>query len=276
MPRYFPSKKVFVVGVLAIALLAWAIVYQGTSQQNRTAIHNSVLKSVAHAESAFPDSDKDGLYNWEETLYGTDVNNPDSDGDGVLDGKQYVPERKSLSVRASDSVYSAVSRVGEEIQNTPNPVDLLSQSPKEYEDPFYASNLKLRGDSVDDHREYVTEVLVALSKHESILVHEPLRVADEWLETKSPSKLEELNALSEETKSVALSLLEIKVPSHFTSTHLSIVNNLYLSTISLNDISATTLDPMAGFFAAAGYANYQSKYLNSVNELIELGLSAYE
>ena len=34
------------------------------------------------------DSDNDGLYDDEESEYGTDMNNPDSDGDGYLDGEE--------------------------------------------------------------------------------------------------------------------------------------------------------------------------------------------
>jgi len=34
------------------------------------------------------DSDNDGLKDWQETLYKTDANNPDTDGDGYLDGEE--------------------------------------------------------------------------------------------------------------------------------------------------------------------------------------------
>lgn len=45
------------------------------------------------------DHDYDGLADWEEELYGTDPNNPDTDGDGYLDGEEvasgYNPAKKA-------------------------------------------------------------------------------------------------------------------------------------------------------------------------------------
>ena len=37
---------------------------------------------------SFKDSDKDGLFDEEESVYGTNVNNPDTDGDGYKDGEE--------------------------------------------------------------------------------------------------------------------------------------------------------------------------------------------
>jgi len=39
-------------------------------------------------EKNFEDNDNDGLRNWEEELYHSDPNNPDTDGDGYLDGEE--------------------------------------------------------------------------------------------------------------------------------------------------------------------------------------------
>jgi hypothetical protein len=267
MRRYFPSRKVFVVGVLAIALLAWAIVYQGTSQQN-SAIKDTAPITVAQADSVFPDSDNDGLYDWEEALYETDPNNPDSDGDGVQDGVQFESENKPLNVRLSDSVFAAVNRLGEDAQNIPNPIDLLSTEPPTFEEPYGTYNLTLVEDS-DEHKDsYITEVFVALSKHGPILEEDPLAVAGEYLQSKNPATLERIQEMNEETMEIAHSLLLIEVPKHYADTHLDIANNLYLSGLSLQDIEKTNADPMAGFFASANYTNYQSKYLDAVNSLI--------
>ncbi len=275
MPRYFPSRKVFVVGVLAIGLLAWSIVYEGTSQQN-SAIEDTILRSVASAESAFPDSDGDGLYDWEEALHGTDPKNPDSDEDGVGDGKQYVSEAENINIRLSDSVYSAVNRLGEEVQNAPNPIDLLSKEPKVYDPPFSRSNLQVHENTQENRDRYILDIMVALSEHGPVLQEDPLALTQEWLQTKSPSTLERIRELNEKTMSIARDLLSIPVPSHFVETHLSIANNLYLSALSLQDIETTTVDPMTGFFATATHINHQSKYLQSVEELIGFGYATYE
>lgn len=275
MPRYFPSKKVFIVGVLAIGLLAWSVVYQNTSQQN-SAITNNPLRTVAQAESAFPDSDSDGLYDWEEALYETDPKNRDSDGNGVSDGEQYESINKPLNVRLSDSVYAAVNRLGDEAKSIPNPVDLLTKEPKQYEQPYQTYNLKQRGDTEEDHDAYLVELFSTLSAHAEVLEADPLILAGDWLQTKNPKVLENIKELNKKTMEIAHSLLSVEVPSHFTESHLSLANNLYLSGLSLEDLELTINDPMAGFFAVANYTNYQSKYLETIDALIGFGATSNE
>ena len=43
------------------------------------------------ADDRFGDFDKDGADNWTELRYGLKVNDPDSDGDGLLDGEEIMP-----------------------------------------------------------------------------------------------------------------------------------------------------------------------------------------
>ncbi|MBI5913018.1 hypothetical protein HY839_01090, partial [Candidatus Azambacteria bacterium] len=45
-----------------------------------------VLFPIASEPNADPDND--GLKNWEEEIYKTDPRNPDTDGDGYLDGEE--------------------------------------------------------------------------------------------------------------------------------------------------------------------------------------------
>lgn len=56
------------------------------------------------AVDASVDTDSDGLSDFEENcFYGTDPNDPDSDGDGVEDGEQYAPESSSGGVGGLES-----------------------------------------------------------------------------------------------------------------------------------------------------------------------------
>ena len=275
MPSYFPSKKVLAVGVLAIGLLAWSIVYQNTSQQN-SAITNNPLRTVAQAESAFPDADKDGLYDWEETLYGTDPEDDDSDNDGILDGKQYIKEKRGVELSLSDSVYAAVNRIGEEIQNTPDPLSLLSTTPRTYPNHFSSSDLNILNSNQEHFENYVVDALIQLSPHKEVLNVDPMKIIEVWLQTNDDELLEEIKRLSAITKKIANDFVKVPVPQEFSTTHLEIANNLYLSSIALDEVEITPSNPTGGFFAVVNYVNYQSKYLNAVNQLIDGGAKLYE
>ncbi len=51
---------------------------------------------------ATADSDKDGLKDWEEQIYGTDPHNPDTDGDGTYDGEEVAQGRDPLKKSPDD------------------------------------------------------------------------------------------------------------------------------------------------------------------------------
>lgn len=51
------------------------------------------------------DSDNDGLSDWDEELYKTDPNNPDTDGDGTLDGEEIKLGRNPLVRAPGDKLF---------------------------------------------------------------------------------------------------------------------------------------------------------------------------
>src|SRR3989344_2117840 len=50
----------------------------------------TATSTLALTRTNQPDTDGDGLRDWEEELWGTQKNNPDTDGDGVSDGEEIV------------------------------------------------------------------------------------------------------------------------------------------------------------------------------------------
>src|SRR5689334_13479579 len=98
MDRGRPTKKIFFL-VLACAIgvgsIGWAVFatrangkisaisansqLSGKLSLADQAAANTAAQTTAQLEQ---DSDHDGLANWEEVLWGTNQNNPDTDGDG--------------------------------------------------------------------------------------------------------------------------------------------------------------------------------------------------
>lgn len=80
-----------ILALVALALLGTVSVAFFTARKN--APSDSATLSVvdsrhAGTSSMQEDPDQDGVPNWKEALWGTDPNNPDSDGDGVSDGEE--------------------------------------------------------------------------------------------------------------------------------------------------------------------------------------------
>jgi len=83
--KKLPIIPVLVATFLAIGLLLFVNAYskRGAFSQLNSSGGREIL-----IESQNIDSDNDGLKNWEEELYKTDYMNPDTDGDGYLDGEE--------------------------------------------------------------------------------------------------------------------------------------------------------------------------------------------
>ncbi len=61
-------------------------------------------KERADTSNIILDSDQDGLTNAEEKLYGTDINNPDTDGDGYSDGTEVMSGYDPLKPAPNDKL----------------------------------------------------------------------------------------------------------------------------------------------------------------------------
>ena len=73
-----------IVVIIAIVLIIGGLIF--VLKLNKESVLKSKTSEIS--QENFKDSDNDGLKDWEEELYGTDPNNPDTDGDGYLDGQE--------------------------------------------------------------------------------------------------------------------------------------------------------------------------------------------
>ncbi|MBI4709343.1 MAG: hypothetical protein HY764_04030 [Candidatus Portnoybacteria bacterium] len=106
------KKSIFAAGViLLILLLVFGSFFYAEGKFNPINLFKKIGKGTASVTSAikdkFKDSDNDGLRDWEEAKYGTDINNQDSDGDGYLDGEEvasgYNPMQKGSNAQTGFS-----------------------------------------------------------------------------------------------------------------------------------------------------------------------------
>ena len=81
--------------------------------QNQPKILTAAVSKTADEN---PDSDRDGLKDWEERLWGTNPNNPDTDGDGAPDGQEIKLGRNPLKPPPDslDATQSAKKRLPDE------------------------------------------------------------------------------------------------------------------------------------------------------------------
>ena len=102
MNKYLPSKK-FVVFIGSVVLLG-AVIWVGSILLGKKIKYEKKDVEVVEGDSSAQnfytaDADKDGVYDWEESLWGTDPKLKDTDGNGVSDGDEINDKKKEIQTR---------------------------------------------------------------------------------------------------------------------------------------------------------------------------------
>lgn len=105
-----PSVKVFVVALISVIGVSALLYYAYHEQKKNVSASQALSVFVANTSKSIAelDSDHDGLKNWEETLWGTDPNNPDTDGDGTPDGEE-AEHNRNPAKKGADTITDASS-----------------------------------------------------------------------------------------------------------------------------------------------------------------------
>lgn len=101
LANHLPSKKLslvimlIVVGVLIFIFKDKAVLlFQSKDQKAQEEFLNTKIQDFAVL-----DTDEDGLYDWEEALWGTDPKDKDSDNNGADDSEEVEAKKKELGIK---------------------------------------------------------------------------------------------------------------------------------------------------------------------------------
>jgi len=79
------------------------------------------------SSDVFHDRDQDGLMDEEEYMYGTDINNPDSDGDGYRDGVEVESGYDPLKPAPDDKIFFENKKILTQINNKETKLNLTNE-----------------------------------------------------------------------------------------------------------------------------------------------------
>lgn len=97
--RYLPSKKFLIsLGILAGIVVIFFVVRLIAHKARTNTVDPSTIVVTNLMNPVEIDTDGDGVYDWEEALWGTDAKNPDSNADGISDGAEIARKKEALQL----------------------------------------------------------------------------------------------------------------------------------------------------------------------------------
>jgi len=98
--KYLPSKKFVIALSIALFFIIIAVILNYWKPSN-TKFNNQIDNEKLNKALTELDTDKDGLPDWKEALYGTDPKNPDTDKDETNDYDEIISNRDPLKTNTS-------------------------------------------------------------------------------------------------------------------------------------------------------------------------------
>lgn len=252
---YLPSKKFSkVLGICAAAIILLIIVTTIDFRRLGSALFaTKTTDGRTVSEIIRLDSDQDGIQDWEESLWGTDPNNRDTDQDGIPDGTEIEERRRTLNQTALSSATPGDGSENEEELNETDrfareffmTVIALQQSGNLNDESMEAllgsfsssienfaqkkiytqADMQTTDDTQESARIYLEAIDAAFTAN-SIKNDQAMNILAEALETDSQNKLDELVLVRANYENFRDDLLPMRVPPSAAATHLSLVNSL--------------------------------------------------
>ncbi|MCR4306386.1 MAG: thrombospondin type 3 repeat-containing protein [Candidatus Yonathbacteria bacterium] len=299
MHHYLPSKKLLLM-ILSVVFVGGGVFWVANIGKNKS--QNSSLTSesakvtdlaLAYTEQ---DTDLDGLKDWEESLWGTDVKNPDTDGDGTSDGAEVAVKRDPTIAGPDDAYVEKTGGGGSEGEATSTEelsqtalltreyfatiINLkesgnfnegtMSQLSESLVQNFIGANaaggvgagrsrsdLRLTEDnSIPSLRAYGNAMGAIVKKYAGYNLPSELAVLARALETQDQSELKKLDRSIEVHKALIAELEAVRVPSSAANIHLALINTYIATEQSIEQMNTMFADPLVGMLGAKTYTEH--------------------
>lgn len=296
-----PSKRFIVAILIAVGITGVSFVIS----QDRSKTTNSIVSNgteemgLSQESSATKDSDLDGLYDWEESLWGTDMNDSDTDDDGTSDGDEVSQNRNPLIAGPNDVLYNNSDLVSP---------DTTEEEFSEAKQEFYSAFLQQRGEEIremtvealiqdfnaeefSDKEKYSLSDLNTSSQSDEVFIraygntlgeifaryankddypYDEVAIFGRSMQNKNSSELFKLEFVSLAYKNLAEDLLATEIPMSAAENHLLLVNGYDMLSETTDTMRFLLEDPLRSGLA---YETYVGQ--TAVNQAIFFNLVLY-
>lgn len=285
--------------LISIAIVIFGLIFLTTKLTQKTSYVAGTPKTTSNKAFLAIDSDNDGLKDWEEQLWKTDSHNPDSDGDGVMDGAEIKSGRNPTFAGPNDkldqeTVGSKINSQTEQdltdtdkfsrelfvkviasgnSENPPTEADFQEFLNKAIKNEIDTQKLKtysesdlnlITEESTEIIKNYGNSIASLLKKPPTKKLEYEIEIVNRAEESKKPAELEKLNDNIAAYKKIGASLLAMKVPKSAVPFHLALINSTEAMAWSINGLKYILTDPIKALPGVASYADSAKNFPDSV------------
>lgn len=244
-----PSKKVLSVIILVLALVAAIIVAFGRDKSSKAI--NYATNLVAGEKVDIPENP-----NWENELALVPTSTETSQADGASTGEETVTDTVSRSFMANYlALKQSGSLTGESAQKLiDQTINFSEKSGSTAINQITQSQLNVVADNGKQSMfEYGNNLGNILKNNKPAEVKKEYEIVTQALDTKDPSKMNELDGIIVVYDKIANELKKMPVPKTFVKAHLDLVNKLAAMASALRETKAVFSDPLKGLLAVQTY-----------------------
>lgn len=230
------------------------------------------------------DTDLDGVPDWEESLYGTDINKKDSNDDGIPDNAE-IANKKTIEGTDEENLTEtekfsrefmatavALSQTGGVDQDTADKLSdsLIAKMQDSVVRKIYLiSDIKITEEnSLKTFSTYNNELSSIFTKYQ--MKTSVLEILQEFIgdgENENAEALKKLDPVIKQTDTIIKVLVSTTTPQSLSQLHLELVNALERLLENLTDISLFDVDPIMSIGAISKYEENTTSLENAVLKL---------
>jgi len=297
MKKYLPSKKfLYLLGSFIVLALVFFVVFEllsnkniFTSSKNNTGLEvdRLALAGLTVNQLVQKDSDNDGVFDWEEALWGTDKNNTMT-FDGITDKAYIAGKKKELNIdqnkdeegltetekfsREFFASYVAMKEAGtldaSAINNFSSALGQKIVNP-DLIDQYSLKDLKTNTDNtVASKTKYYQSVKKLFDKYKGQGIGDELNIVDNQITSSANTKNQDkLTPIAKAYQDFASDVLKVSVPSDLQNEHLKIINSANNTGISVLGMVKIINDPIVGLSGLSQYQKYSDDLITAVGDL---------
>ena len=295
LKKYLPSKTFSIIfGVLIFLVLVFMFFssYFFKNESFTTKKESSGLESIEGKtidQIVNTDTDLDSVFDWEESLWGTDKNKQ-ATFDNIPDAVYIADKKNELNIKESDNQklnateefarqyfasYVALKSSGGTSQEDIN--DLSKELGKKIADPnleniYSESNIKYSNNSepVDEARYYIT-LKEFFDFYRDSGIGDELDIVTEGLANQNTNlsiiEVNKLSLISDAYIEFSKKVISTRVPETLKSYHLNIANDSFNMGMSIKNMMSISSDPIIGISGFSSYKKYSDDLVDTISKL---------